>query len=148
MICLSEKSGDMQQSLRRDASDVQADSSRPLVQVDQDGLQPEVSGVEGRRVTTGPGPYHDNIGIVNSLGGRHFCFSSSPWDFRHGLLQTSSSRGGLVISPSSSSRGEATTMKVWILARKPGALSGGEQPGGKGDLPCVCCPSMVSRRFG
>ena len=68
----------MQQSLRRDASDVQADSSRSLVQVDQNGLQPEISGVEGRRVTTGPGPYDNNVGIINSLGGRHPCSSSRP----------------------------------------------------------------------
>ena len=53
--------GDVQQRLRRDAADVEADAAERRVALDQHGLQAEVGGAERRRVAAGAGAEHEHV---------------------------------------------------------------------------------------
>ena len=53
--------GDVQQRLRRDAADVEANASQRRVPFDQHGLEPEVGGAECGAVATGPRAQHQHL---------------------------------------------------------------------------------------
>ena len=63
LLDVAHHAGDVQQRLRRDAADVEADAAEPLVALDQHGLEPEVGGAERGGVAAGAGAEHDHVGL-------------------------------------------------------------------------------------
>ena len=53
--------GDVQQRLRRDAADVEADAAERRIALDQHDLEAEVGGAEGGRVAAGAGAEHEQV---------------------------------------------------------------------------------------
>ncbi len=64
LLGLGDHARDVEQRLRRDAADVEADPAEPLVALDEDDLQAEVGGAERGRVPARPGAEHDDVGVV------------------------------------------------------------------------------------
>ncbi len=76
VLDLVDHRGDVQQRLRRDAADVEADAAQRRVALDQDHLEAEVGGAEGGRIAAGAGAEHQQVAVevdrtgVARCGGR------------------------------------------------------------------------------
>jgi hypothetical protein len=63
--------GDVQQRLRRDAADVEADAAERRIALDEHDPEAEVGGAEGRGIATGPRAEHEDVaGDVGGCGAR------------------------------------------------------------------------------
>ncbi len=60
--------GDVQQSLRRNAADVEAHAAESRVALDEHDLQAEVRGAEGSGVAAGAGAEDEEVAVVVSAG--------------------------------------------------------------------------------
>ena len=70
LVRLVDHLGGVQQRLRRDAADVEADAAEHRPALDQHHLLAEVGGAKRGRVAAGPGAEHEHLGVVIGLA-RH-----------------------------------------------------------------------------
>ena len=64
LLRLGDNSRGVQQGLRGDATDIQADAAEALIALDEDRLEPEVGGAERGRVAAGARAEHEHLRIV------------------------------------------------------------------------------------
>ena len=77
--------GDMQQSLGRDAADVETDAAERRSRIDQDDVLPQIGGAEGGGVAAGTRAQNQNFGLEIGLPSR----------IDGGLRRWTCGRGGL-----------------------------------------------------
>ena len=61
MFCLVHDSSDVQKRFRRDAAHIQTDAAERRIPLDQNAVQAEVGGPEGRRITAGTGAQYQHV---------------------------------------------------------------------------------------